>query len=253
MKRIDRDLYYAFIGFIIVGLLWELVPMLFNIPTVIFPRLSLIVQTLLAEFPQILQNLAVSFQRILLGFILGSISGIVGGFIIGASAVLYSALYPILIGIYSIPKQALIPLLVLWVGFGTPTAIVTSVLTSFFPVLVNVSLAFQTVPEEMRNLVRLNGGTNLTVFCKIGVPNALPYLFAGMRVAVIGAIVGVTLAEMLASKTGSGFIIMMSLTLFKIPLLFSHVLALTGLSLLLYEAINICDRKIAWWSYRMQR
>lgn len=252
MRSTGSQLFWASLGLVLTFTLWELIPLMFNIPSVILPRFSVVLKTLSTEFFPILTNISISLYRILIGFILGSISGVLLGFVIGASTTLYYALYPILIAIYTIPKQAMIPLLVLWVGFGTPTAIITSVLTSFFPVLVNVAVAFQTVSPEMRELVYINGGNLLRLFYKVSIPSSLPYLFAGMKVGIIGAIVGVTLAEMLASKTGVGYQIIMSLNAFKISLLFSYVFIITCVSLILYEFVNVFDKRLAWWAYKIK-
>lgn len=250
MSNTAKSFVWFIVGLVLACLLWEVIPLLFDIPPIIFPRFSRVIHTFFNEFTTMLPDLVISLQRIVVGFLLGCVTGVLGGFALGASSTLYNAFYPILIALYSIPKQALIPLIVLWVGFGTAPAIIISVLTSFFPVLVNVAVAFKTIPPELRDFVRLNGGNAVTLFYKISIPFALPYLFAGMKVAVVSALVGVTLAEMLASKSGLGYQIIMALTAFKIPLLFSYVILTTLISILFYELVHICDIRFSWWAYK---
>ena len=109
---------------------------------------------------------------------------------IGSSPLVYQSFYPALIGFNSIPKVAIVPILVIWFGVGTVPAIITAFLISFFPILVNVATGIVTLEPELRDVLRALGASRFKVITKVGLPRAMPYFFASLKIAVTVAFIG---------------------------------------------------------------
>ena len=117
---------------------------------------------------------------------------------------MYKACYPLLVGFNSIPKVAFVPVLVVWFGIGTVPAILTAFLISFFPVVVNVATGLATLEPELEDVLRSLGARRLDILFKVGLPRALPYFFASLKVAITLAFVGSVISETVASNLGIG-------------------------------------------------
>ena len=108
--------------------------------------------------------------------------GVLLGIFIGSSRLVYAGLYPLLVGINSVPKAAIVPILVLWMGIGQPPAIATAFLLSFFPIAVNVATGLATVEPELEDVLRSLGASKLDILRKVGLPRTMPYFFASLKV-----------------------------------------------------------------------
>jgi NitT/TauT family transport system permease protein len=154
--RIRRALFIAspWITTLSFFLLWEAVCRLFNVPSFILPAPSAALAALIQYWPGIWVNALQTFLTTLVGFVIAVVFGVALGIAVGASAVLYRALNPLLIGFNSIPKVAVVPILVLWFGIGTAPAIITAFLVAFFPISVNVATGIVTMEPELEDVMR---------------------------------------------------------------------------------------------------
>ena len=136
-----------------------------------------------------------------ISFLVGFIAfGLCVGVALWSSSVVYDGFYPALIGFNTIPKVAVIPILVIWFGTGTVPAIITAFLLSFFPILVNVATGIATMDSELQDVLRALGATRWQVITKVGLPRSMPYFFASLKVAITVAFVGSIVAEMAGDK-----------------------------------------------------
>src|SRR5436190_8118078 len=119
-----------------------------------------------------------------IGFFIAVVFGLLSGVAVGSSTIVYDGFYPALIGFNSIPKVAVIPILVIWFGIGTVPAIVTAFLISFFPILVNVAAGIATVEPELMDVLRALGAKPWQIVQKVGLPRSMPYFFASLKVAI---------------------------------------------------------------------
>src|SRR5204863_6862491 len=124
----------------------------------------------------IIDNAGWTLLTTLIGFGFAIVCGVLLGLAIGASALVYSGIYPVLVGFNSIPKVALVPVFVIWFGIGTVPAILTAFALSFFPIAVNVATGIATVEPEMRDVLRALGASEREILIKAGIPRSLPYL-----------------------------------------------------------------------------
>src|SRR5258705_10922030 len=123
--------------------------------------------------------------------------------------------YPALIGFNTIPKVAVVPILVIWFGVGTVPAIITAFLIAFFPILVNVAVGIATVEPELQDVLRALGANRWQVIKKVGLPRSMPYFFGSLKIAIAFAFVGSIVAETVASNKGIGNLMLVASSRFE--------------------------------------
>lgn len=155
---------------VLLGVLWQVIVVGLDVPTYLFPSLSDVFRSLVADWRPIAAHSLQTLYTTLAGFVLAVVVGLVLGVAVGASALVYKAVYPLLVGFNSIPKVAFVPVLVVWFGIGTIPAIATAFLISFFPVVVNVATGLATVEPEMEDVLRSLGASRLDILKKVGLP-----------------------------------------------------------------------------------
>jgi NitT/TauT family transport system permease protein len=170
-------------------MLWEVACRLFKIPPFILPAPSQAVEALIEYWSGIWLNASHTFVTTLIGFAIAVVFGVALGVAVGASPLLYRALAPVLIGFNSIPKVAVVPILVLWFGIGTVPAVLTAFLVAFFPISVNVATGIATMEPELEDVLRSLGASKLDILWRVGLPRSLPYFFASLKIAITLAFV----------------------------------------------------------------
>ena len=158
-------------------MLWELACRIFKIDTFVLPAPSQIFEAAVRYWSPLLKNSFVTLWTTLAGFALAVAFGIVLGIIVGWSRTIYRGLYPVMIGFNSIPKVAVVPILIIWFGIGIVPAILTAFLISFFPIVVNVATGLATMEPELEDVLRALGARKLDIMLKVGIPRTQPYLF----------------------------------------------------------------------------
>ncbi len=252
MKRASplRRILPPVIAVALFFLAWEVGCLVLGVDEFILPRPSVAVaayfQWQAAIWPNALQTLFTT----LVGLALAIVTGTLIGALIGYSALLYDALYPLLIAFNSIPKAALVPVFVIWFGIGTLPAILIAFLISFFPIAVNVATGIATVEPELRDVLRSLGASKFDLFIKVGFPRALPYFFASLKVAVTLAFVGSVVAELGASNRGIGNMMVIASSRFDVPLVFAGLIVVALMGIALYAAFALLERRVVNWAYR---
>lgn len=235
------------LGFFLV---WELACRLFKIPPFILPAPSAALASVKPVFSVVMGHALHTLGTTLSGFALAVVFGVALGALIGASKTAYSALYPLMIGFNSVPKAALVPVLVIWFGIGTVPAVVSAFLISFFPIMVNVATGLATVEPEQQDVLRSLGATPAERFFKISLPRALPYFFASLKVAVTLAFVGSIISEQVASDKGVGSLMISASSQFNVPLVFGGLLVVSLMGVLLYAVFALLESRLTGWAYR---
>lgn len=238
---------------VLVVAAWEVATRVAGVPALLLPDLRDVASTLWASRQSVLGHALVTLQRTSVGLAVGIAVGVSLGLAVGYSAIVYAAIYPLVTAFYCIPKQALVPIFVVWAGFGTLPAVITAIITAFFPVMVNVATGVSTINPDLADLLRSFGGRKRQIFLKVGIPNSLPYFFSSLRVAGIGALIGVVVSEMIAAREGVGYMVLMAGVEFRTPLLFAYVVTSALLGVGIYALFTVADRWLAWWAYRGDR
>ena len=235
------------IGMLIV---WELVCRIFHIREFILPAPSMIARSL-AEFKgPILEHSWWTLITTLAGFTLAIVGGVLLGVAIGFSTLVYTGLYPLLIAFNAIPKVALVPILVIWFGIGAVPVIVTSFIISFFPIVVNVATGIATLEPELADVLRSLGASKLDVLRKVGLPRAMPYLFASLKIAITLAFVGSVLAETIGGNAGLGFLMVTASARFDVALVFAGLVAVAIMAVGLFAICVLIERRMIQWAFR---
>ncbi len=239
--------WLVFLGFLLV---WQGVVDVFALEPFVLPSPVAVVQAYLQFQPTIISQAAFTLVNTLLGFALGVAGGLMLGIVIGSSELAYRGLYPMLIGFNSVPKVALTPILVLWLGIGQPPAIATACLLCFFPIAVNVATGLATVEPEMTDLLRSLGASRTDILRKVGLPRTMPLFFAALKVSITLAFVGAVISETIASNAGIGFLLLQASSQLRIPLLFAGVAVTAAMGVAVYGLFAIAERRLTSWSTR---
>jgi ABC-type nitrate/sulfonate/bicarbonate transport system permease component len=225
---------------------WELTSRAGAVPSVFLPAPSTVALELarMAASGELLRSLQASLVRIVLGFLIGSGAGVVVGTVAAVSAVAEALVDPLIAATYPIPKIALLPLLVLWLGIGEASKVAVIAIGAFFPVAVGTMAGIRgTDPLLVRAAVSL-GASPLQVIAKVRIPSALPVLFAGLRLAAGMSLLLVVSAEMIAAATGIGFTILHAGDLMQTPKLLAAIVVLSALGLLSTWGLKVVEHKV---------
>ena len=231
-------------------LLWELICRATGVSDLILPRPSQIAEVLWTKFPLLWPHTVQTLTTTLTGFALGVLAGIVIGMVIGSSKLAYDVAYPLLVGFSSIPKVAVVPIFVVWFGAGTVPAVLTSMVISIFPVVVNVATGLANTEPELEDVLRVLGAKKRDILWNVGLPRALPYLFASLKIAITLAFVGTVLAETVAANKGIGNVMMIASGNFDVPMVFAGLVILAVMGVLLYAVSSLVEGRMTGWAQR---
>jgi NitT/TauT family transport system permease protein len=235
---------------ILAVVIWEVACRAFAIPEFILPQPSLIAGVLYSTAGPIWFHAKHTLFTTLIGFVLSVGFGLLMGIAVGASQLVYSGFYPLLIGFNSVPKVALVPVLVVWFGIGTVPAILTAFLMSFFPIVVNVATGLATVEPELVDVLRSLGAKKRDLIFKVGLPRSLPYFFASLKIAVTLAFVGSVISESIASSEGIGTLMVRAASDFRIGLVFAGLVVTATMGIVMYAAFAVLERYTTGWATR---
>ena len=229
---------------------WELACLALGVSDIILPRPSQVFYTLFSRWPAIMPHAAQTLYTTLVGFAIGVAIGVCLGALIGSSKIAYDTAYPLLVGFSSTPKIAVVPIFVLWFGAGTVPAVLTAMLLCIFPIVVNVATGLATTEPELEDVMRALKASKLDILFNVGLPRAMPYFFASLKVAITQAFVGTVIAETVASNRGIGNLMMIASSSFDVPLVFAGLLILAVLGVALYLVFAYIESKVTGWTRR---
>jgi NitT/TauT family transport system permease protein len=231
-------------------LAWEAACVAFAIQEIILPRPSKIVVVSIDRFDILLRFCLETLWTTLIGFALAIAGGLVLGLAIGASPFVYAGLYPLLIAFNAIPKVAIVPILMIWLGVGATPAIITAFVISFFPIVVNVATGLATIEPEMRDVMRSLGATRYEILTKVGIPRAMPYLFGSLKVAITLAFIGSVISETVGGNRGIGFLMLSAGARNDTATTFAGLFAIAIMGILMYALCAAVERRMTRWAFR---
>lgn len=231
-------------------LLWQLVCVVLRIDTFILPAPTEVWTSLVRYHEPIAMHSLQTLWTTLIGFGLAVVFGLLLGLTLGASRTVYDAVYPIMVAFNSIPKVAIVPVLVIWFGIGTVPAVLTAFLISFFPIVVNVATGLATIEPELQDVMRSLGARKTQILWKIGLPRSMPYFFASLKVAITLAFVGSIVSETVAANAGIGYLMMAASARFDVPLVFAGLVVVAIMGVVMYEIFVALERRLTFWATR---
>ena len=252
-RSLRRKAFRALLPWLVIiaiFVLWEFFVTVFGVEEFVLPAPSAIFAAAWQWHWLILENAWQTFMTTAIGFLVAIAFGLGVGVAVGSSSVVYEGFYPALIGFNTIPKVAVVPILVIWFGIGTVPAIITAFLLSFFPILVNVATGIATMEPELQDVLRALGATRWQVITKVGLPRSMPYFFASLKVAITVAFVGSIVAETVAGNKGIGYFMLVASSRFEVPLAFAALLVTGAMGIGMYAVASVIERRMTGWATR---
>jgi NitT/TauT family transport system permease protein len=236
--------------FVLLGL-WELAVRVTGVSPLVLPAPGAVAAKLIDVFRTgfVLVHIRVTLLEILFGFLLGSLLGIALGVLLAQSALLMRVVNPYIIASQAMPKLALAPIFAIWFGFDMTPKIVIAALIAFFPLLENTVRGLQEIDPDQIELFRVLRANRRQTFIKLQFPNALPYIFTGLRVAMILAVVGAVVGEYVGANRGLGALIIASQGTLDTPQMFAVFVILTVIGIVLYKLVEWADQAVMRWRY----
>ncbi|GAA3755352.1 ABC transporter permease [Salinactinospora qingdaonensis] len=232
---------------VLVGILivWELAVEILGISEFVLAKPS----EFIAETWQSRELLAaatwVTTQEIVYGFLISVAVGIALAVLIARFNWLYRAIYPLIVLFQVVPKVALAPIFILWFGYELTPKLLLVVVIAFFPITLNMLVGLRSIDQDLLLLMRSVGATRNQILTRIQIPTSLPYLFAGMRIAITLAVIGAVVAEFAGASDGLGYLIQFASTQLDTPLMFSALIVVSLLGLVLYYGMSLVELVLA--------
>ncbi|MGB6095787.1 MAG: ABC transporter permease [Comamonas thiooxydans] len=224
--------------------IWELAARQFGLSALVLPAPSAVALSLWSGLASgyFWPHLWATLQALLLGLLVGSAVGLLAGMALAESESLERVLKPYVVVSQVVPKLALAPLFVLWFGFGMlPTVLITA-LICFFPLMENTLTGLRQVDGQRLQLFRMLGATRLQTLLRLKLPAGLPAILAGLRVAVVLALVGAVVAEFMGASQGLGAVVIAAQGMMDTTLMFAALVLIAAMGLLLYQACLVLER-----------
>ena len=235
----------AALALVLLGL-WELLVRQWGLSALVLPAPSAIAASLWTGLATgyFWPHIRATLQALLLGLAAGSAIGLLAGMALAESELLERVLKPYVVVSQVVPKLALAPLFVLWFGFGMlPTVLITA-LICFFPLMDNTLTGLRQVDAQRLQLFRLLGATRLQTLLRLKLPTGLPAILAGLRVAVVLALVGAVVAEFMGASRGLGAVVIAAQGMMDTTLMFAALVLIAAMGLLLYQACLVLERRL---------
>ena len=246
-----RSLWVTLLRTVVIGgflLLWEIAsgrwiePFLISSP-------SRILSSMISSFQSgdLLQHTWVTFQEIAIGFPLGAISGIALGYCFGRSQVLAEIFEPIIIALNGIPRTALAPLFIVWLGIGIWSKVGVVFLLTFFLNFFNTYAGMRQMDQEYIDLARLMGANRWKLTFRVILPAISPYVFIGIRTSIPFSVIGAIVGEFIAATEGIGFFIRLSAGVFRTADVFVGIIVLMLLVIVMDKIADLIERRVLAW------
>jgi len=197
-------------------------------------------------------HLSITLYAVIGAFFFTAVTGLLLGAALVWSSMLERTLLPILVIFNTLPKIALAPMIIFWIGFGVKANIVIGVAVAFFPMVLNTAAGLRAVEPDLLDLVQALKANKWQVFMKIRFPSALPYIFVGLKLNAVFATVGAIVGEFIASTAGLGSVIIVGNTTLDTPTIFASLLLISIIGMVLYGLVIIAERIFVAWEYRGQ-
>jgi NitT/TauT family transport system permease protein len=230
--------------------LWEVVVRLANVPAYIAPTPTSIVASLRGGLASHLyvEHFWVTLYEALLGFAIAAVAGVVLGALIAQFRLVEQTFYPYLVALQTLPKIAVAPLVVVWFGFGLSSKVVIAATVAFFPVLVNVIVGLRTIDQSKLDLMRSLNASRWQTFRLVRFPNALPFVFAGLDIAVVFSVLGAIVGEFVGAQRGLGNLILQFNVSLDIAGVFAVLVLLSVMGVVLHLGMQAIQRRVIFWA-----
>jgi NitT/TauT family transport system permease protein len=244
--------YYMPATLLILALLiaWQLIVDLLHVKEYILPSPLSALKALDRPTYRWLDNFLATLYAVLGAFALSALLGMALATLIVWNRLLMRTIMPVLVLFNTLPKIALAPLFVIWMGYGIWPNIVIGTTIAFFPMVVNTAIGLASAEPELLDLVRTLRASRWQVFAKIRFPNAVPYIFAGLKLNATMSVTGAIVGEFVASELGLGALIISGGVTLETQSIFASLMLISALGLALYGVVVAAEHLVAPWAQR---
>lgn len=250
MKRVILERASPWVVTAVLLVLWEAAVHAFNVSRIELPSASESFYAIYEFRVALWQNALTTLIATVIGFGIAVVFGVAMGIAIGLWRPVYAAVYPLMVAFNSIPKVAIVPILMLWFGIGLATSTLTAFILCFFPIVVNMAVALATIEPELKDVLRALGAHERDIVLKVGIPRSLPYLFAALKIAITLAFVGAVIAETVAGGNGIGHLMLVASSNFNTPLMFAGLIVIAVMAIGMYAIFAALDYRFTKWATR---
>ena len=229
---------------------WQAAIVLTHFPRVIVPPPSDIALSIVKNRAVLIANSWPTILTVIEGFLISIVLGTFLAVAVVSSSILRDAVFPSLVAFQIIPKVALAPIFVIWLGTGLESRLAFTVFISFFSILIATSDGLETVERSLLMLCRSLNATRPRVLIHVQLPTAIPFLLAGMKIAITMAMIGTIVGEFISSRAGLGYLILTAAGRLDTNLIMASIVVLCAWGLLLYGAVELFERAVTRWSGR---
>jgi len=236
--------------FVLFVAAWEWAVRFWSIPNFLVPAPSTVAGALTRGVRSglYLSHLWVTLYEALLGFFIAAAAGIVLGAVIAQFRVMEQTFYPYLVALQTLPKIAIAPLIIVWFGFGISSKIIIAATVAFFPVLVNVIVGLKTIDAAKLDLMRSLRASRWQTFRLVTFPNALPFVFAGLDIAIVFSVLGAIVGEFVGAQRGLGNLILQFNFSLDIAGVFAVLILLSAMGVALHLIMQAVQKRIIFWA-----
>jgi NitT/TauT family transport system permease protein len=238
--------FERFVLFAALAVLWEVSVVALHVKPYLVPPLSLVLETLWTHRLNLLLQGLVTAREIVLGYLAAAFGGVLLSLAIYTWPLAYRTLYPMLVLFQGLPKIALAPLMVIWMGYGISSKVLMAFLFAFFPVVISTLGGLAGTPENLMEHFRAIRAGQWTTFWRLQIPAALPSIMDGCKTAMPLAVIGAIVGEFVGSERGLGYLILEATAQARTDLLFAALVAVSILAGLLYWVVEMIANRV-WW------
>ncbi len=229
--------------------IWWIYVAVKHVPAYILPSPPKVWNSLVKMFVKgtVYAHLWTTTYEVILGFVVGAFLGVVLGYVFIKIDALKTMLMPYLIFLQTAPKIALVPLFVVWFGIGLVSKVVLIISMVLFPVLSGMMLGLESIPPDVRNLMKILKASKWQVFSQVEMQYSLPALFASLKVGIVQAVIGAIVAEWMSGKQGLGYILTYASSTYDTPMLLAGIIVTIVLGIATYQVISVLEDKFLYW------
>jgi NitT/TauT family transport system permease protein len=248
-NRLAGNLLLSLTTFAIFVMGWEAAVRGFGISKIVLPPPSAVAVAFWQSLweGELHWHFAVTLYEILAGFLVGSIGGLLLGFVIALSPLMERVFYPYVVAFQTVPKVAIAPIIVIWFGYGVSSKVVITATIAFFPLLANTIMGLRAAPQDQVEMMVSYTASRWQVFRMVRLLQALPYIFVGLDVAIVLSVIGAIVGEFVGAKAGLGYLILQKNFNFDMAGTFAILIILSVIGVGLHALIGIAQRRIVFW------
>lgn len=236
--------------FVVFVAVWEAIVRVFEVPPFLVPAPSAVAGAFFRGFAEAnyLMHASITAFQAVSGFVAGSLLGLAIGILVVVFPTAERIVYPYVVALQTVPKVAIAPLIIVWFGFGMESKIIIVALVSLFPVLVNVIAGLKAVDQDRLDLMSALGATRWQILRYLRLPNALPFIFAGLNTAIVFSVIGAIVGEFVGANRGIGFLILQANFALDIAAAFALFVVLSIMGVTLHSLLQWAQRRIVFWT-----